>query len=184
MNAPQNDHRSKALPRDAHEMTESLNPNLLERVAREATPGPWVAVAPSPSGRFLALIPQVDVNGVLVNRWMTLGKTDYEFIATFNPERVLSLLSLLSALSAAEEALTDAGISDVDTGTGAPVGVDERIDLLAARTFAAEEERDDYRERLHDLVMVDAEEWATGGGPGFKERRDKAWTRAREPFEP
>lgn len=43
---------------------------------------------------------------------------------------------------------------------------------------------DDYRERLHDLVMIDAEEWAIGGGPGFKERKEKAWNRAREPFEP
>lgn len=43
---------------------------------------------------------------------------------------------------------------------------------------------DDYRERLHDLVMIDGEATAIGGGPGFKERRDKAWRRAREPFEP
>ena len=43
---------------------------------------------------------------------------------------------------------------------------------------------DDLRDRLHDLVMVDSEEWAIGGGPGFKARRDAAWARAREPFEP
>lgn len=43
---------------------------------------------------------------------------------------------------------------------------------------------DDYRERLHDLVSIDSEEWAIGGGPGFKERKAKAWARAREPFEP
>lgn len=43
---------------------------------------------------------------------------------------------------------------------------------------------DDYRERLHDLVMIDAEEWAIGGGPGFRERKEKAWSRAREMFEP
>lgn len=52
------------------------------------------------------------------------------------------------------------------------------------RVLAGVEDRDDYRERLHDLVMVDGEEAAIGGGPGFKERRDKAWDRAREPFEP
>jgi hypothetical protein len=40
------------------------------------------------------------------------------------------------------------------------------------------------RERLKDLVLIDAEEWAIGGGPGFKERREKAGGRAREPFEP
>ena len=50
---------------------------------------------------------------------------------------------------------------------------------------AAEGERDDYRERLRDVVMIDAEEWAlSGGGPGINARREQAWTRAREPFEP
>lgn len=47
-----------------------------------------------------------------------------------------------------------------------------------------EDDRDDYRERLRDLVMIDAEEWAIGGGPGFKDRHAKAWARAREIFEP
>jgi hypothetical protein len=52
------------------------------------------------------------------------------------------------------------------------------------RVLDAVERMYDYRERLHDLVMIDSEEFAIGGGPGFKARRDKAWDRAREPFEP
>lgn len=65
------------------------------------------------------------------------------------------------------------------------------LTALLARAEGAERERDEalgdvdeYRDLLHDLVMLDAEEWAIGGGPGFKERRDKAWSAARERFEP
>jgi hypothetical protein len=43
---------------------------------------------------------------------------------------------------------------------------------------------DDYRERLHDVVLIEAEADAIGGGPRFKERHAKAWNQAREPFEP
>lgn len=72
-----------------------------------------------------------------------------------------------------------------------------RPDLLSALTASqAEVERltrerdeargdaDDLKERLYDVVMIEAEEWAIGGGPGFKDRKEKAWNRAREPFEP
>lgn len=59
-----------------------------------------------------------------------------------------------------------------------------QLAMAQARAAAAEEARDDLEERLRDLVMVDSEEWAIGGGPGFKERKEKAWARAREPFEP
>ena len=48
----------------------------------------------------------------------------------------------------------------------------------------AQGDRAEYRDLLHDLVMLDGEEWAIGGGPGFKERSEKAWSRARERFEP
>lgn len=50
--------------------------------------------------------------------------------------------------------------------------------------MAGIDEREEYREILHDLVMIDSEERAIGGGPGFRARRDKAWARASEPFEP
>ena len=42
----------------------------------------------------------------------------------------------------------------------------------------------EYKDALHDLVMLDAEQWATGGGPGFAERRKTAWDIARSLFEP
>lgn len=62
----------------------------------------------------------------------------------------------------------------------------KRVDLnaLLAERDALVGEREDLTEILRDLVMLDAEEWATGGGPGFKDRREKAWARARERFEP
>lgn len=47
-----------------------------------------------------------------------------------------------------------------------------------------EDERDEYREALYDLVMLHSEEWAIGGGPGFAERYEKAKRRAAELFEP
>lgn len=58
---------------------------------------------------------------------------------------------------------------------GFPVqrGLIERL-ILAA---------DDYRERLHGVVEIEAEAEACGGRDGFMERRAKAWDRAREPFE-
>lgn len=43
---------------------------------------------------------------------------------------------------------------------------------------------EDFKEILHDLVMIDCEEAAIGGGPGFKERKEKAWNRAHEVFQP
>lgn len=43
---------------------------------------------------------------------------------------------------------------------------------------------EEFKERLHDLVMIEAEQDAIGGGPGFKERKEKAWRLARELFEP
>ena len=43
---------------------------------------------------------------------------------------------------------------------------------------------DEYREILGDLVDLDSEERAMGRWPGFKERYEKAWARAREKFEP
>lgn len=41
-----------------------------------------------------------------------------------------------------------------------------------------------YKEALHDLVQLRGEEWAIGGGPGFKDRVTKAWRAAEELFEP
>lgn len=62
---------------------------------------------------------------------------------------------------------------------------EQEVKRLRTERDAACDERDDYRDRLRDVVMIDAEEWAlSGGGPGIRERREKAWTRAREPFEP
>lgn len=60
---------------------------------------------------------------------------------------------------------------------------------IALRNTEAERDeaigdRDEYRDLLRDLVMIDSEQWATGGGPGFKQRREKAWANARERFEP
>ena len=43
----------------------------------------------------------------------------------------------------------------------------------------------EYECTLKDLVDLHSEEWAmTGGGPGVKERWEKAWARANELFEP
>lgn len=46
------------------------------------------------------------------------------------------------------------------------------------------EERDEYREIIHDLVTDESERRAIGGGPGWKERHEKTWARAMELFEP
>jgi len=59
------------------------------------------------------------------------------------------------------------------------------LEALKGENERLKAERDDIRDRLRDVVMIDAEEWAlSGGGPGIAERRETAWTRAREPFEP
>lgn len=50
--------------------------------------------------------------------------------------------------------------------------------------LGAVEDGEDWRERLHDVVMIQAEREVIGGGPGFAERSRKAWDRASEPFEP
>lgn len=77
-------------------------------------------------------------------------------------------------------------IYDTDPGSELkPLGDAVRAfcdDLLTV--MGAVDDAEDYRERLHDLVQIDGEERAIGGGPGFKDRRDKAWDRARERFEP
>lgn len=39
-------------------------------------------------------------------------------------------------------------------------------------------------EILGDLVEMDSEKFAIGGGPGWKEREAAIWKRARELFEP
>jgi hypothetical protein len=39
-------------------------------------------------------------------------------------------------------------------------------------------------EILRDLVSMDSEKWAIGGGSGWKEREAAIWKRARELFEP
>jgi hypothetical protein len=39
-------------------------------------------------------------------------------------------------------------------------------------------------EILQDLVELDSEAWAIGGGPGFNERKEAVMKRARELFEP
>ena len=41
-----------------------------------------------------------------------------------------------------------------------------------------------YQELLKDLCDLNAEGWANGGGPGYRERFAKAWKRAHEQFEP
>lgn len=61
------------------------------------------------------------------------------------------------------------------------------LDALSSERAAREEaegEIEDLTEILRDLVMIDGEEAAIGGGPGFKDRKAKAWARARERFEP
>lgn len=59
-----------------------------------------------------------------------------------------------------------------------------RINAQFNRAEDAEADRDELLEILHDLVMLDDEARAIGGGPGFKERSAKAWERARERFYP
>lgn len=60
----------------------------------------------------------------------------------------------------------------------------EALGELLAEHSAIDTDPYDYRSLLHDLVSLDGEEWAIGGGPGFKDRYEKAWRAAREPFEP
>lgn len=45
-------------------------------------------------------------------------------------------------------------------------------------------QRDLLEEILKDLCDLNAEGWANGGGPGYRERFAKAWKRAHEQFEP
>ena len=47
-----------------------------------------------------------------------------------------------------------------------------------------QDERDEYRDLLKDILDCEAEFEAIGGGPGFKERRAKAFAAAWERFEP
>lgn len=62
------------------------------------------------------------------------------------------------------------------------------IAYRALATLPATPSQDDHQwshDVLHDLVMLRAEEWAlSGGGPGIKERWEKAWRAAEEVFEP
>ena len=37
-----------------------------------------------------------------------------------------------------------------------------------------------YREALSELVRLDGEAWATGGGPGYRMRYERAWDEARD----
>ena len=53
-----------------------------------------------------------------------------------------------------------------------PVG--EVCDICGASQSGGEDIQE-WKDALHDLVMLHSEEWAIGGGPGFKERSTKAW---------
>lgn len=46
------------------------------------------------------------------------------------------------------------------------------------------DQRDELKEILKDLCDLDAEYQAVGGGPGYKQRSEKAWQRAHEVFQP
>ena len=59
-----------------------------------------------------------------------------------------------------------------------------RVRELLERVDTLTDDRDEFRDLLRDLVMLESEESAIGGGPGFKERHAKAWAAAREKFEP
>lgn len=56
-----------------------------------------------------------------------------------------------------------------------------RADLV---TPSAGEDAQPYKDALHDLLMCRSEQWAIGGGPGWKDREAKAWRAAEELFEP
>ena len=47
-----------------------------------------------------------------------------------------------------------------------------------------QDDRDEYRDLLKDILDCEAEFDAIGGGPSFKERRAKAYAAAWERFEP
>lgn len=50
---------------------------------------------------------------------------------------------------------------------------------------AARDDRDHFRDLLHDIVQLQSEHWAlNGGGPGWADRWEKAFRRAEEPFQP
>jgi hypothetical protein len=52
------------------------------------------------------------------------------------------------------------------------------------RLMTAVEDAEDYRERLHDLVMLKAQDDIGCVPPPTKDQWEKAWSRASEPFEP
>lgn len=82
--------------------TPDMTDEQLERVAREATPGPWVAK------------PDFSVRSLEPGHWAVATadacrrrEANARFIATFGPDRVLSLLSRLQAAEAALLAIAD-----------------------------------------------------------------------------
>jgi hypothetical protein len=135
----------------------------LKRVAEAATPGPWVAEAGA-------------------DRWW-IGRAKATPDALTGLPRVADIHATVEGGGGqgyreefvVRQAANATFICTFDPPTA--------LSLLS-RLSAAEAEAEDLRERLRDVVMIDAEAFATGGGPGFKERKEKAWNRAREPFEP
>ena len=57
-----------------------------------------------------------------------------------------------------------------------------RPEFQAAKAYA--ERCEEAYEILHDLVDMQCEKWAIGGGPNWKEREEAIWRRAKELFEP
>lgn len=100
-------------------------------------------------------------------------------------EGLVGRLGRLAANCLYDESLSAAEASTLTEAAEALTAQQAQIAELTRERDEALADRDDFRDRLHDLVMIDAEEWAlNGGGPGIKERRERAWNRAREPFEP
>jgi hypothetical protein len=187
---------------------ESIDIGRMRELAERATPGPWCVEDPmdfelaiveagkqSYEWRFIAScsLPESDDDQAFTGREVHANAA---YIAAANPKTILALLAELETLRGSAGPSPDkARIAELEAKSASvhkeyalcrKLLIERCGELQAAEAKLADAEgdRDDFRDRLHDLVMIDSEEWATGGGPGFADRKKKAWDRAREPFEP
>ena len=115
----------------------TLDLDSLEKLADEATPGPWVYEGTGytdDGGQYREVTSPAEV---IFGEWSTPSEENAAFIAAANPQAIKALIAELKEARAVIDRLASSEAFDVPQAISGPLAAEMRARMDAARAFLA-----------------------------------------------